>query len=66
MPEINRVTAARVLADHVLELQFADGFTGQLDLTPALWGPVFAPLKDPSYFRQTRLEDDTIRWPNDA
>ena len=66
MPDVNRITAARMVADHAMELQFADGYTGRLDLTPALWGQVFTPLKDPEFFRQFRLEDDTIRWPNDA
>ena len=66
MPEVNKITAARVLSDHVIEIQFADGYTGRLDLEPALWGQVFAPLKDLAYFQQFRLEDDTIRWPNDA
>ncbi len=64
--EINRVTGARLLHDHVIELQFSDGYIGQLDLAPALWGPVFEPLKDPDYFHQFRLEDETIRWPHDA
>jgi hypothetical protein len=64
--ELNRVIGARVVENHVLEIRFGDGYTGRLDLTPALWGPVFEPLKDPEYFRRFRLEDDTIRWPNDA
>jgi hypothetical protein len=64
--EINRVTGARVLQNHQLELRFSDGYVGQVDLAPALWGPVFEPLKDLAYFRQFRLEDDTVRWPNDA
>ncbi|MEX0611539.1 MAG: DUF2442 domain-containing protein [Pirellulales bacterium] len=66
LSEINRITGARVVENHVLELQFSDGFLGRLDMTPALWGPVFGPLKHTDYFRQFRLEDDTIRWPNDA
>ena len=45
---------------------FSDGYVGRLDLAPALWGPVFEPLNNVDYFRQFRLEDDTIRWPNDA
>ena len=64
--EINRITAARVLEGHEIELRFSDGYLGRLDLSPAIWGPVFGPLADPDYFRQFRLEDDTIRWPNDA
>lgn len=66
MPQNNRITAARVMANYVLELQFDDGFTNRIDLSPALWGSVFEPLKDLAYFRQVRIEDDTIRWPNDA
>lgn len=65
-PEINRITQASVVGDRSIELQFGDGFVGRLDLTPALWGPVVEPLKAPEYFRQFRIEDDTIRWPNDA
>ena len=64
--EINRITAARIIEGSIIEIQFADGYAGRLDMTPALWGPVFQPLRDPDYFRQFRLEDDTIRWPNDA
>jgi hypothetical protein len=65
-PEINRITKARILEGHSMELEFADGFVGRLDLSPVLWGPMFEPLHNADYFRQYRLEDDTIRWPNDA
>ncbi len=64
--EVNRITAARVLHDCTVELEFADGFVGQIDLRSQLWGPVFGPLADRNVFREVRLEDDTIRWPNDA
>ncbi len=62
----NRITSARILTSHAIELHFADGFVGQVDLMPALWGPVFEPLKDAALFSRFRLEDDTVRWPNDA
>jgi hypothetical protein len=64
--EANRITSARVVASHTLELHFGDGLVGRIDLKPALWGTVFEPLLDESYFAQFRLEDDTVRWPNDA
>ena len=64
--EANRITGARVVAPHTLELHFGDGFVGSINLKPALWGTVFEPILDESYFAQFRLEDDTIRWPNDA
>lgn len=60
------ITACRVVADHELELHFADGFTATLVLRDALWGPVFAPLNNPALFHQVRVEDDTVRWPNGA
>ncbi len=65
-PELNRVSSARIIEQHELEIRFSDGYVGRLDLSPALWGPIFEPLKNPDYFRQFRIEDDTIRWPNDA
>ena len=66
VPGVNRIASARVVEGHRIELTFSDGYTGQIDLSPALWGPVFDALKDAAYFRQVRVEDDTIRWPNDA
>jgi hypothetical protein len=64
--EINRITFARALVGHEIELRFSDGYVGRLDLSPTIWGPVFEPLADLDYFCQFRLEDDTIRWPNEA
>ena len=64
--EINRITRADFVERHTIEFEFNDGFVGRVDLAPALWGPVFEPLTDLDYFRQFRLEDDTIRWPNGA
>jgi hypothetical protein len=66
MYEINRIIRAKVVDGHTVELEFSDGYVGQIDLGPALWGPVFEPLQDPNYFRQLSVEDETVRWPNDA
>ena len=65
-PEVNRIIEAHIVADYTVELHFSDGYVGRVELSPALWGPVFNSLKDPSCFRQLRIEDDTIRWPNVA
>jgi hypothetical protein len=62
----NRITNAKIIENHTVELTFDDNYVGRIDLTPTLWGPVFEPLKDLKNFCQFRLEDDTIRWPNDA
>jgi Protein of unknown function (DUF2442) len=57
---------ARHVRDSVVWLKFADGTDGEVDLSSELWGPVFEPLRDLSYFRQFRVEFGTIAWPNGA
>jgi len=60
------VVGARHVRDFVVWLKFADGSEGEVDLSQELWGPVFEPLKDPSYFREFKLEYGTIVWSNGA
>ena len=60
------VVDGRHVRDFVVWLKFADGSEGEVDLSQELWGPVFEPLKDPSYFREFNLEYGTIVWPNGA
>lgn len=66
MKEMNQIIKCRTLEGFVVELQFKDGFIGRLDLSDALSGPVFEPLRDAEVFRRVQVEDGTIRWPNDA
>jgi Protein of unknown function (DUF2442) len=62
------VKAVRYLRDYQLELTFADGVNGVLDLAPSIIGKggVFAPLEDKDYFAKVSVNDDvgTIVWPN--
>ena len=61
------VIEAKHVRDFIVWLKFEDGTAGEVDLTSELWGPVFEPLKDPSYFRQMSVaEYGTIAWPNGA
>ena len=62
------VVDARHAGEHRVWLRFADGLSGELDLTAGLWGAVFEPLKDVALFAQLRVDPDldTIVWPNGA
>lgn len=69
-----RTTTARIrsvepLEGFVVRLCFDDGVEREVDLEDALWGPVFAPLRnDIDLFRQVRVDEElgTIVWPNGA
>ena len=65
---ILRILDAKVVGPYSLNLQFDDGTSGTADLLPMLTGPVFEPLKDPSYFAQVRVDPicQTVVWPNGA
>ena len=62
------VLEARYIAGHTLWLRFRDGTAGEVDLAPALIGPIFAPLQDVAYFRQYAIHPEfhTLVWPNGA
>lgn len=63
------VVSVEPRGDYRLWLRFQDGTEGEIDLRPELtFRGVFAPLRDPAYFAQVRVNPDlgTICWPNDA
>ena len=62
------VTEARYLEGYKVEVSFNDGRKGVADLSEALKGPVFEPLKDMLAFSQLRVDEEleTIVWPNGA
>ena len=56
-------------ASYVLTLTLDDDSTVQYDVEPALWGPVFEPLKaDRSLFDAVKVSEfgDTVTWPTGA
>lgn len=63
---ILHVIKAEYVADYRLHLWFSDNTDAEVDLGGALTGPIFAPLKDASSFRQFRLEGHTVAWANGA
>jgi hypothetical protein len=63
------IVAANALGDHGLHLRFEDGVEGVVDLAVHLsFRGVFAPLRDPAYFAQVRVDPElgTVAWPNGA
>lgn len=64
LTHIPRVIKAEVRPPYGLTLQFDDGLTREVDLAGDLWGPMFEPLKDPTFFAQVRVDHGTVVWPN--
>jgi hypothetical protein len=63
------IVDAKILGDYRLYLRFEDGIEGSIDLAPILsFRGVFAPLRDPVYFAQVRVDRElgTVVWPNGA
>jgi hypothetical protein len=46
-----------------LFVRFADGLTGEIRFTPEHLTGVFAPLKDPAFFRQVYVDHGAVAWP---
>ena len=62
-----RVVDVRAGHGYTLELTFADGTSGKIDLSSRLFGPVFEPLRDPALFSQVRVDEyGAVYWPNEA
>jgi hypothetical protein len=47
-------------------MTFNDHSEKTIDFRQWLEGPVFEPLKNPSYFRRFFLDGGTVAWPNGA
>jgi uncharacterized protein DUF2442 len=62
------VQRASHLSDYVLRVEFTDGAVKDLDLKGELHGEIFEPLRDPDYFKQARVDEETrtVEWPNGA
>ena len=63
------IIAAQPLSGHRLQLRFADGSEGVVDLAPHIkFIGVFEPLQDPAYFAKVKVDPElgTVTWPNGA
>jgi hypothetical protein len=63
-----RLLEARYLSGYSLWLRFSDGAAGEIDLSSALEGPIFEPLREIEAFKafQVHPELKTLVWPNGA
>ena len=64
-----RIKALTVLSGHRLAMTFMDDLSGVADCTAVLSSTnpgIYAPLANPEYFRQVRLEFGAPTWPNGA
>lgn len=62
------ITEARHLHDYVVEVTFNNGRKGLADLSEALKGKVFEPLKEITQFSRLKVDEEleTITWENGA
>jgi len=67
MWDLNDVTQIEYRSGYCYFIAFSDGMSAVIDFSDYLKrGPVFAPLRDRAFFRQARIENGTITWPNGA
>jgi hypothetical protein len=64
LDKIPRVSSVEVRPPYGLHVTFDDGLIRMVDLAEELWGPMFEPLKEPSFFAQVTVEHGTAVWPN--
>jgi hypothetical protein len=57
---------AKHIQDYQVWIKFDDGKSGKINLIDEIWGEVFEPLKDIDYFRNFKIENDTLSWKNEA
>jgi RES domain-containing protein len=64
-PDIAHVSVVR---HGVLELTFADGLSGVVEVLPRMWGPVFDRARTEEGFGEAYLdaESHTVAWPGGA
>lgn len=59
------VTAIEVREDSAVWVRFQDGVEGIVQFLPSAFRGVFARLREPSEFRQARIEDGVLTWPGE-
>lgn len=60
------VVKAKHIENYLVWLEFNDKKSGNVDLSNKIWGEIFEPLKDINYFKNFKIENDTLSWENGA
>jgi hypothetical protein len=62
------ITAVSVPRHGVLEITFADGTHGEVEVIQRMWGPVFAEARTPAGFADVTVDPElgTVVWPGGA
>jgi len=62
------ITEVSVVRNGVLELRFADGLLGEVDVLDRMHGPVFEDARTPEGFARVRVDPETgtVVWPGGA
>src|SRR6266540_61737 len=66
MRALPSVVRAEYRGEFRIHLVFSDSSEATVNFRQWLDGPVFGPLKDPSYFRRFFIDGGTVVWPNGA
>jgi Protein of unknown function (DUF2442) len=63
-----KIVSVEALDHYRLRLGFEDGKISEIDLSSALEGEMFEPLKDEVFFKRVTIDEEahTIVWPNGA
>jgi hypothetical protein len=59
------VVAVEPLGNYKLRVTLSNGRKGIFDVEPYLHSDWFQELKDPNYFRQVFIANETITWPHE-
>jgi hypothetical protein len=66
--KVTAVTGVLVLRPYGLRVVFSEGKSRDIDLRDELYGEIFEPLQDPSFFAQAFVDKTlgTVVWPKGA
>lgn len=62
------ITEVHARAPYMPDVTFSDGTRKRINIESLLWGPVFAPVRNPDEFRRAFVGEvlDTVAWPSGA